>query len=276
MVNIFTYLDYRDFLRDYYLDKKKNSPFFSYRFIGNHVDMDSSFIVKVLHGDRHIAIKKINLFAKLLKLSKDEAAYFEMLVYFAKAKTDQQRKLFFDKLFTCSPVSARKLDIGQYEFFRKWYYSAVWSIINCIPFAGDYRSLAAQCMPAISPNEAKRAVNLLESLGVIARENDGRYHTTTTNLTTGQNWHSFVVENYQREMIRLAGEAIQRFPKQEREISTVTMCVDEKTMPEIQAYVQQFRTSLIKLANSRGENGGRVFQLNIQVFPLSAPDRENS
>ncbi|MGA2505847.1 MAG: TIGR02147 family protein [Chitinispirillaceae bacterium] len=269
MVNIFDYLDYREYLRDYYKDKKLEKPFFSYRFIGNRVGMDSSYVIKVLQGNLHISAKKINSFVDLLKLKETEAEFFETLVHFGKAKTERQRKLYFDRLFSISCVKAQRLEPYQYEFFQKWYYSAVWSIINCMPFNGDYRSIAGKCMPAITVWDAKRAVKLLEKLGLIAKEKDGCYHTTSLNLTTGQKWYSNAIQSHQRDMIRLAGEAINRFQKPVRDISMVTMSIDEKTLPEIQEHIRQFRSSLIKMVNSNAGTG-RVYQLNTQLFPISA------
>ena len=269
MINIFDYLDYREFLRDYYKEKKETKPFFSYRFIGSHVGMDSSYVIKVLQGNLHISSKKISSFIKLLELSAQEAEFFETLVHFCKSKTDRQRKLYFDKLFSISSVKAQRLEPHQYEFFQKWYYSAVWSIINCTPFNGDFRSLANACAPAVTMHEAKRAVLLLANLGFIAKEADGRYHTTDLNLTTGMKWYSHAIETNQLEMIRLAGEAIGRFAKEARDISTITMCIDEKILPEIREHVRQFRSSLIKMVNSHAK-AGRVYQLNVQLFPLSA------
>ena len=269
MVTIFDYLDYREFLRDYYKDAKRNKPFFSYRFIGNHVGMDSSYVIKVLQGNLHISTKKINAFIKLLELGEPEAEYFETLVHFGRAKTERQRKLYFERLFSLSSVKAQRLEPHQYEFFQKWYYSTVWAIINCTPFNGDFHALADTCMPAITVWDAKRAVRLLVRLGLIAKEADGMYHTTGQNLTTGWKWYSHAIESNQRDMIHLAGEAIGLFAKEKRDISTVTMGIDEKALPEIREHIRKFRSSLIKIVNSYSGTG-RVYQLNIQLFPLSA------
>jgi uncharacterized protein (TIGR02147 family) len=136
-------------------------------------------------------------------------------------------------------------------------------------FNGDYRAIAGTCAPAITVWDAKRAVRLLEKLGLIAKAPDGLYYTTNGNLTTGQKWYSHAIEGYQHDMIRLADEAINRFAKGKRDISTVTMSIDEKSLPEIREHIRQFRSSLIKMVNSYSGTG-KVYQLNLQLFPLSA------
>lgn len=267
MVCVYDYLDYREFLRDYYREKKRTSPFFSYRYIGTKVAMDSSYVIKVLQGRLHIARDRIDRFVKLLGLPEAEGEFFATLVQFGKARTDRERKVFFDRLFAVSTVKSQRLEAHQYEFFQKWHYSAVWAIVDIAPFGGDYRALARTCTPPITVVEARRAVHLLSRLGLIAREGDV-WRTTTQNLTTGQKWFSHAIEHYQREMCRLAGESIDRFGKQHRDISTVTLTIAQRALPEIQELVRQFRSSLIKLANGYTDSD-RVFQLNVQLFPLS-------
>ena len=268
MINIFDYLEYREYLRDYYQEQKRTKPFFSYRFIGNRVGMDSSFVIKVLQGVLHISAKKIENFIKLLNLNAQEAEYFEALVHFCRAKMQRQRSVYFDKLFSISNVKAHSLQAHHYEFFRKWYYSAIWAIINCSPFLGDFAALADKCVPPVTVWDAKRAVKLLDRLGLIKKEKDGAYYTTDANLTTGQKWQSPAIEGFQREMVRLAGESVERFTKDERDLSTITLCVDEKILPEIREHVRQFRSSLVKLINAHG-GSTKVYQLNVQLFPLS-------
>ena len=275
MVTVFDYLDYREFLRDYYREKKREKPFFSYRYIGNRVGMDSSYVIKVLQGNLHVSRKKIPNFIKLLDLNESEADYFETLVHFCRAKTDLERKPFFDKLFSIATVKAQTLEAHHYEFFQKWYYSAIWAIIDGSPFGGNFKALAQQCSPEITVWDAKRAVRLLEKLKFIAKGPDRKYHTTTLNLTTGQKWYSQAIECYQKEMIRLAGESVERFQRNERDVSTVTLSVAEKALPEIQDMIRQFRSSLIKLVNSYAESD-RVYQLNVQIFPLSIKNREKA
>lgn len=274
MINIFDYLDYRQFLRDYYLEAKRTKPFFSYRFLGNRVGMDSSYVIKILQGHLHLSPKKIPRFIQLLELDTPGADFFETLVHFGRAKSEQQRKLYFDRLFNISSVKAQQLESHQYEFFQKWYYSAVWAIINCAPFNGDFRVLAEKCAPAITIWDAKRAVRLLIKIGLVAKDPQGNYQTTGQNLTTGWKWISQAIESNQRDMLQLAIESITRFDKELRDISTVTMAVDEKALPEIREHIRQFRSSLINLINKYA-GSSRVYQLNVQLFPISTDLEKN-
>ncbi|MDB5105239.1 MAG: hypothetical protein JWP91_2928 [Fibrobacteres bacterium] len=268
MISVFDYLDYRQFLRDFYNQQKKTNTFFSYRYIGNKVGMDSSFLIKVLQGHLHVAEDRIEKFHKICNFNDKEAQYFEALVHFNKAKSEKESKLYFEKMLSINKAKSDKIVESQYEFFQKWYYSAVWALLDGAPFKGDIKDLGNMLTPAIGLKEAKAAIKLLEDLKLIVQDADGAYRAVGLNLTTGKEWRSVAIMQYQREMIKLAEESLERFRKEERDISTLTVNIPESAIPEIRDLTGEFRESLKKLVNSYTETD-RVYQMNIQMFPLT-------
>ncbi len=271
MKSIYEYYDYRLYLKDFYESKKSELSFLCYRYIAEKVGMDSSYVIKVLQGNLHISPKKIDKFSELCDLNKQEASYFENLVYFGKAKTDKERKLYFEKLLNQNKSSQKHLKKSQYKFFQNWYYSATWSLLNFFEFKGDFKELAEMHAPAISVKEAKESVQLLLDLNLIEQDSNNVYRVTEQNITTGNEWNSIAITQYQKEMIEKAGEALERFPKKDRNISTLTMNLPENMLPVVEELTSKYRKSLIQLANScEDENiSNRAFQLNIQLFPIS-------
>lgn len=271
MKSIYNYYDYRLFLKDFYQEKKEELPYFSYRYISHKVKMDSSYVIKVMQGQLHISPKKIEAFIALCNLNQRESTYFETLVYFNRAKTDREKKLYFEKLLNYYRSSQKKIEKKQYHFFQKWYYSATWSLLNFYSFNGNYSELAQMHAPAISVKEAKESITLLIDLGLVEKNLDGKYKVTDQNITTGGEWNSFAITQYQKEMIQKAGESLERFPKKIRNISTLTMNVPDDMLNIVEDFTGNFRKSLIQLANScqDTDKDNRVFQLNIQLFPLS-------
>jgi uncharacterized protein (TIGR02147 family) len=69
-------------------------------------------------------------------------------------------------------------------------------------------------------------------------------------------------------MLARASEAIDRIPREEREISSVTLCVSHDTLLRLKARIREFRRELLQLAELEGEPE-RVVQINFQLFPLS-------
>jgi uncharacterized protein (TIGR02147 family) len=271
MKSIVEYLDYRDFLKDFYEEKKAERSFFSYRLFGSKVAVDASYLAKVLMKNRHISDKSIAKFIEFCGLEDIAGEYFETLVHFAKARSSRESKLLFEKLMSHKGVGANTLIKHQYAFYQKWHCSAIRSILDFFDFKGDYRALAEKVSPPISVKDAKAAVKLLEQLGLISKDANGRYRMTNAAITTGPEWQSLAIQKYQEETISLSQESLSRHPKRHRDVSTITMNISEKGFQEIKERIREFRGSIIKYVNEQPASD-RVVQLNIQLFPLSRID----
>jgi uncharacterized protein (TIGR02147 family) len=122
--------------------------------------------------------------------------------------------------------------------------------------------------PSISIKEAKESIQLLLDLGFIQKKATGKYEVQDARITTGDKWQSVAIRNFQEECLKLASESLTRHPKEIRDISTVTMTLSSKNIEEVRARVKELRQSLLHL-HSEGEDPDSVYQVNIQVFPLT-------
>ncbi len=267
-VNIFSYFDYQKYLRDCYEFKKQQNPSFSYRYIGHKVGIDPGYLVKVFQGKKHIANRSIPLFVKLLGLKKKETEYFELLVLFNKAKTNTEIKSYFEKLLTYAEINEILVEADKYEFYQKWYYTAVRELIAISEFSGDYTYLAAQIIPAITPSEARKSVELLERLGFIKKGKKGIYCVTARYITTGDNWRSIAVRSFQKETMKLAECSLDTIPKEERDVSTVTITLSKKGFEEVRDRLAAFRRELLEISHGDYERD-TAYHINLQIFPIA-------
>jgi uncharacterized protein (TIGR02147 family) len=266
--SIYTYYDYRRYIGDFYQEKKAVSPNYSYRYIAGKVGIDHALIVKIIQGRRHISIKTVESFAAFLGLSNRQREYFKLLVAFGKSKNNDDRKYYFEKLLGFSDISEKQIDSTQYEFYQRWYYTAVREILTIQPFKDDYSWLAETVHPSISVVEAKRAVKLLENLGMIERDDDGYCRLTERFVTTGENWQSIAVRSFQKEACTLASKAIDVVPKDERDISTVTVSLDEEGVNHVREALAGLRRVIVEISASC-QSVDRACQVNLQLFPVS-------
>jgi uncharacterized protein (TIGR02147 family) len=272
MPDIFEYTDYCAFLRDFFEERRKKLPFFSYRFFGRKVGVDPGNLIKILQGKRHLSdagIKRVILYAQF---SGREAKYFETLVRFKKAKREQDNKVLFEKLMTIQRIDPYRLEPYQYEFYREWHHTVVLALLYIIDFRGNYKALAEQIQPRISVQQAHESIKLLLKLKMVRKEPGGKFIPTNTIITTGKNWKSVAIRSFQQQGIKLALEAFERFPSDERDISTVSIAVAQDDLEEIKRVTSEYRRTVLQIA-SASEKPDRVYQLNIQLFPLSLQER---
>jgi uncharacterized protein (TIGR02147 family) len=268
MNTIFDYLEYRDYLRDHYNFNKNNHRFFSFRYISGKTGLDASFYVKVLNKQKHIADKAIPTLITFLHLGKREGDYFTYLVHFNKAKQHDQEMIFFEKLLALRKPSATVLDKEMYEYFSSWWNIVLREEINILPYSGKARELGSRLLPAITEAQAKRSVRLLQKLGMIRKDDDGIYRLKSDFVTTDGAVQVIAVRSFQKEMIRLAMESLDRVPREDRDISTLTISTSRECLEVIRERLAEMRREIIELVR-REEKTEEVFQLNFQVFPLT-------
>lgn len=272
-MDIYTYLDYRKFLKEYYEESKKKYSYFSYRYMGQKFGIDPGYLVKVIQGKWHISEKSIPAIAKLCKFTSKEIEYFETLVQFGKAKTPSEAKRFFEALLAYRNVTLTSMTAMEYEFYRKWYYSAVRAVLGYYSFDGDFALLGQQLSPQITEKQARESIELLLRLSLIEEDEDGNYHVTKSLITSGEEWKSVAIHEHQKEMINLASTSLDRIKKDNRDVSTLTMALPKEIIPVIKDKTKEFRNTIIKIVNDC-ENADSIYQLNIQLFPLTSDEEE--
>ena len=92
--------------------------------------------------------------------------------------------------------------------------------------------------------QAKKAVTLLVKLNLIVRDAKGYYRATDKIITTGDEVSSMHVKNFQKSMMDLAKESLDRHPALHRNISTVTFNISKETYNNLNAKTKERFTDL--------------------------------
>jgi uncharacterized protein (TIGR02147 family) len=266
---IFDYFDYTAYLRDYYTARHAVDFWFSYRYLQDKAGIDPGYLVKVFNGQRHLSARRVPPLAQALKLNKKETEYFALLVDFAKAKTAETSRLYFEKLLRYTDLGARVVDADMYEYYTKWYNVAIRNILSYFPVKDDFKALARMTVPPITAHEAKRSVRLLEKLGLVHKDAHGYYRQVEKLVTTGEEWKSMAIRRFQKDTIALAARALDEIPKEERDISTVTLTLSQESLDKARELTKEYRRNLLELAKSTADPEG-AYHVNIQIIPIGA------
>lgn len=269
MVDIFQYTDYRKYLRDFYEARKATHRGFTHRFISKAVGFKSTgSFAQILQGQTNISTQMVVNFVNFLKLKKDEADFFELLVMFNQSKSHAEQKRHFEKIICFPKSNFRVVESAQYAYYGKWYYSVVREILAFFPFKDDFKALARMVEPAIAPAEAEKAVSLLEELGFIRRNAAGFYEKADPVVTTGYEARSVGINQFLLESMELAKSAMDNLPREERSLSTVTLSLPADGYQMIEEKIKCLRRELLEIAKNN-PNPTRVVQVNFQIIPVS-------
>jgi uncharacterized protein (TIGR02147 family) len=270
VINIFDYTDYRQYLQDAYSERKRENPKFSYRFVASRVGFSSpGFFTNVLKGKKDISLNLAFKFADLFKLGRKQREYLELLLLFHKAGGNREKEEYLNRLLALRSSTVKKVAANQYEFYEKWYYTAVREALALHPFRGDFRELSAQICPPITVAQARKSIELLEQLGLIRKDAEGSYERTDAVISAGDEISRVLINAFQVQAMELAKHALDRLPSGKRNFSTLTLSISASTYSAMLDELREFRG---KLLNS--DNVDRVYQMNFQVFPLTALPEE--
>jgi uncharacterized protein (TIGR02147 family) len=267
---VFSYIDYRLFLREYYEEQKKTSRFFSYRYFAQKASINSpNFLKQVIESKRNLTNLTIDKFSTALKFNEKEARFFRNLVFFNQAKSVQEKQEHYAVMLSMMhTVKEQRLTALQHEYYNYWFVPVIRELVNLYEFKGDYKKLAAAVMPPISVREARFAVKLLKRLGMIEQLPDGTFRQIDSAIISDSTVARMAVRSFNREMLRKAEIALDNTPVEERQIYGVTVGISKECYNVLAAEMAAFRDRVVAIVN-RDSNSDRVYQMHLQLFPLS-------
>jgi len=267
--DLLRYDDFKKLLKDRYERLKLQDPKFSHRYFCTKAGYGSSSAFSdVLSGRRKLAKAAALRLAKALQFSRGEEEFFLHLVDFNQADSLEEKNLHYTQLLALKGIRVEILSPEKYEYFSQWYHAALRELLYFHSCDGDFAALGRRLNPAVPAAKVRKAVLLMERLGLLAKDASGKYRQTSKLISTDDTGSSLHVENFQAATIQLAREALDRHPRQARDISTVTATLSERSLEKVKAAIKTLRQTVLTLAE-QDEEVDRVYQLNIQLFPLS-------
>ena len=274
---IFEYLDYREFLKDYYNAKKEANPAFSLRVFSDKIGFKAKdFISRVMNGDKNLSSQSIPKVASGLRLGKHETEFFIALVKFNQAETTEERNGAFEEMQAVLKVvrfaeKQHLLGHAQYMVYSHWRHLTIRSLIGMYGFDGDYEALARRVHPRITAEEAKASVKLLEDCMLIKKGKNGKYALTENAITTGDRTSKLALRGFHQDCLKLAADSIDRDPPGTRHISGLTLGISQEGYERIVERINAFRKEIALIAEE-DENSDKVFQLQFALFPVGGKD----
>lgn len=265
------YTDYRAYLKDLIAERKRKGLPCSNRWFAMRAGMHSaSWLTALLQGKKGLSKASASKLSKALGHAPVHARFFEALVDFNQAKGDREREEGFLRLQAAARITdPRLVRETQFGYYSAWHHSAVRALLAMRPFRGDYEALGAALVPPITAQEARRSVKLLADLGFVQATPEGGYGLSSPGVTTGRKASSLQLDLFHQQSLRLAMEAMDRFPRGERRFATLTIGIDPALIGQVQDILADARRRIAELAEG-SEHAARIYQIGMQVFPMSA------
>lgn len=273
--DLFGYADHRAYLSDWFGWKKEQNPRYSHRLFARRAGVSSAGLLSnVLEGRRNLTRPNAEGFARAIGLEGEAADFFFALVDLGQAADDAEREDAWERMWSVRRFrEAHRLEGAGFRYLTRWHVPAIRELVACGDFREDPVWLASRLRPPITPAQAQEALDALFELGLLVRGEDGAVAQADTRLVTAQEVGGLAVRRYHQGMSERARDAVEGFTGPERHLLAVTVPIPESLVPRLKEELDAFQRRLLDLCDG-ADGPDRVYQINLQLFPLTARPEE--
>ena len=269
MKDILEYRDYRQYIADYYADRKAKTAF-SWQEFAKMAGFSSPVYLKyVSEGRFNLSAEAAARVASAISLADFECDFFVEMVKFDHAKNDDEKRAAFSKMVSIAESHKAKIVDGEsFRFFEDWKNPVLRELAPAMPGAKPL-AIAHACREKISAAEVSETLNFLVKADLLKKDKDGNYEQTDKIVTTGpMNITPLAVRGLHRQMGEFALDAIENVPQDKRHFSGLTLGITREAYQEIVQKIAEFRKEIIEIA-TREPATDEVYRLNVQFFPMT-------
>ena len=269
MRDVLEYTSYRQYIVDYYTDRKAKSAF-TWQMFAEKAGFSSPVYLKyVSEGRFNLSEEAALRVASAMSLVEYERDYFCEMVRFDHAKTDEEKKIFFNKMLAIADAHKVKIiEADSYRFFEDWKNPVLRELAPSMPGAKPL-ALAKACRPDITAAEVTESLSFLVKANLLQKGKDGNYVQTEKSVTTGPLQATPVaVRSLHRQMGEFALEAIEGVSQDERHFSGLTLGITRKAYEKIVQEIAECRKRIVAIARE-DDATEEVYRLNMQFFPMT-------
>jgi uncharacterized protein (TIGR02147 family) len=268
MKPIIEYQDYHAFLSDYYEERKRTSAFSWREFAKIAGFVSPSYLKDVCCGKTNLSKVTMGRVAAAIGLAGHEVDYFEAMVQFGNAKTDDVKRKFLEQMHSIAfNHKVRVVDKDAFEYYDSWKNPVVRELAPLMPGAMP-GEIAKMCNQDISAYEVRKSLIFLERTGLLKKVGEETYEQTEKSVKGSKEGLPIAIRSMHREMGRLAVDSLEKFDSSERNVTGITMGLNREAYEKIVDELDDCRKKIVAIAAECGELD-QVYRLNLQLFPLT-------
>jgi uncharacterized protein (TIGR02147 family) len=277
--NIGAYTDFRHYLRDFYdykIHLHKNSfSHYNYKTFSAAADIRSpNYLKLIIDGERNLSPATAKKFAKAMGLDKEGTDEFLLLVQYGQSMDPLERNRHLKSLNdfrTKRRIKSGEIKSEKVDSAPRWVTWVLHALADQKNADFSIDSLRDLLQGKVSADDIRRSMQQLfdtQALQLDTQTGKVKKGLTPPNQEEISAEH---IRKIQSELMYLGMEALLNAKAQEREIGTLTVCLTEPEFEKLKFELRHLRKRILKdtLIAREQAPGDRVYQLNIQLFPIT-------
>ncbi len=258
------------FLRQRYLEKLKANPKYSLTAYARDLGLSPSFVSRLMTGKRPITMQLATQIATICGMSASETARWVSEIILnapknAKISTKVRNSILKNK----NIALVKNYDVERFSTISHWYHLAILNLTMTKGFRANVSWISKRL--SITTVEAQDALSRLLALGLLKKEGKTLICTDQSFFVATKKSNLGVREFHKQMSIKaqeiLNDQAAGAFEK--RYIAGVTMALNQKQISHLQQRLKEIQLEIIQFAKNRDDSAEEVYQLNLQLFPLT-------
>jgi uncharacterized protein (TIGR02147 family) len=273
------YTDFRHYLKDVYQYRRRTESTglrqYSYSAFSAAADIKSpNYLKLIIEGRRNLSDDMIVRFAKALRLHKSEAEEFRALVHYGQETEPIQRNQYLKEL---ADLRARRAfasgEINQeaWDKVPGWMGWVLYAMSEQYGVSFDPDELYRLVRAKTSPEDIRGELKRLMDNGDLKTLEDGRVIKGRDLIESPQELPVEMIRKLQAELIYLGIESLFKDSPKDREFGALTMAMTQQEFEQVRFELRQLRKRIQKdlMVKRQSSKGERVYQVNIQLFPVT-------
>lgn len=252
---------YKEILLDELKRRHQKNSKYSLRTLASDLEISSGFLSQIISGKRYPSEEKAYEISRLLGISQENQQQFINSIRCEKVHNPKVRRAIrLEMRHVLSDNSFRQIEKPQISVFSHWFCPAILEILT-MPNADTTCDGVARRL-GLSHIETSVALERLVQVGLVT-ERGGVFSKIHGNITTPF-ISSLALRRHHESVLMKAKESLQQLPFEERDASSVTMCIDPKKIPEARQRIQNFRRELMEFLEEG--NRSHLYMMHINLF----------
>jgi len=270
-LNIFSYRDFRLFIRDRLAELKAIDSKYSYQFLASRLGIASKSHIKMVVDAKHnISIELAERLGGIFELNRREQDFFLALVDYGQAADERCKQAALERLCAFGSFSKlHRLDLKQMDYYADPLMLALREMVELKDFSESPAYISSRLPYKVSTAGIRKAIAKLIELGLLERDTAGRLRHCEHHIATGDDMRSLAVRKYYRQRFKEASAALE-IPADRRRLGGLSCAVSRSTYKKICDILEESLGRIYVLLDEE-EEADEVYQLVTAIYPLTRP-----
>lgn len=267
--NVYSYHDYRTFLKDWISSLQETQSDLSMRKIAEKSELAVGYLPMVLSGKRNLTVKALESLKKHLKLKTDELAYLKYMMELNDSDSREDKLELVKKMqkfHKYGEENAKELE--AYKYLTKWHYVALREMILLEDFKNDVDWIQDRLSFAVTPKDINEGLNFLLEHNFIEKTAKGKFKVKDKIIDCFDGIYRLSLGEFYKQVYALAVESIEKVPRNERLLLGHTFAVSNEAFEKISEVLNEALAKIRDIEKNDSQRD-RVYQVSFAAFPLT-------